>query len=261
MRVLITGCSTGIGRAVAAEMKTRGHDVVATARRVESLANLDVSLALPLDVTNPVSVAAAVTAAGDVDVLVNNAGIAVYGPLENLPVDSIRRAFDTNTLGTLALMQAVVPGMRRRRSGVVVNVSSVAGRFAPALSGVYSATKFAVEALSEALRAEVRPFGIRVHLIEPGVISSNIQESMQVIPGDDDYADLISQWRRIENAMTASAPGAELVASAVADTIENPSAPFRRPVGPDAEVSLAARAAMDDEAFESAMRAATGFTW
>ncbi|MGI8756623.1 MAG: SDR family oxidoreductase [Acidimicrobiales bacterium] len=261
MRVLITGCSTGIGRAAARELHARGHDVVATARRTEALEDLGAALALPLDVTEPESIRSAVRQAGNLDALVNNAGIAVYGPLESIPLEDVRRTFETNTFGALAMMQAVVPTFRQRRSGVVVNVSSVAGRFAPALSGIYSASKFALEAMSEALRAEVRRFGVRVHLIEPGVVSSHIQSSMQVVGGDKDYEELLAQWHRIEDAMTAAAPAAELVASAIADTIEDPSAPFRQPVGPDAEASLAARSAMDDETFESTMRAATGFTW
>ena len=158
-RALITGCSSGFGRATAIELKARGHEVVATARRPETLDDLDVDARLALDVTDDASVAAAVAAAGQVDALVNNAGINVAGPVEKVPVDEVRRLFETNVFGALRMTQAVLPQMRARRGGTIVNVSSINGRVAQPLAGFYAATKFALEAMSEALHFEAGHFG------------------------------------------------------------------------------------------------------
>ncbi|HEX4777668.1 MAG TPA: SDR family oxidoreductase, partial [Acidimicrobiia bacterium] len=165
MRILITGCSTGIGRASAVELTKRGHAVVATARRPETIEELDVDTRLTLDVVDDESVRAAVAAAGDLDVLVNNAGYGIVGPVERLPLDEVRRMIETNVFGAWRMIQAVVPGMRARGSGVVVNVSSLAGRVSSPLNGGYSGSKYALEAMSEALHYEVGHFGIRVVLV------------------------------------------------------------------------------------------------
>jgi len=127
-RTLITGCSTGIGRATAVELMKRGHEVVATARRPEVLDDLDVTARLALDVTSDASVAAAVAAAGEIDVLVNNAGIGVCGPVEQVPIAQAQAMFETNVWGAARMVQALAPGMRARSRGAVVNVTSLAGR-------------------------------------------------------------------------------------------------------------------------------------
>src|ERR1700681_4619640 len=171
-RALITGCSTGIGRATAIELSARGYDVVATARRGETLDDLKVALALELDVDDERSVASAVRAAGPIDVLVNNAGFGVEGAIEKVPLDEVRRMFETNFFGAARMIQALVPGMRERGGGAVVNVTSTAGIAAPPLGGYYAASKFALEALSEALHLEIGHFGVRVLVIEPGVIET-----------------------------------------------------------------------------------------
>src|SRR4051794_17931133 len=155
MRVLITGCSTGIGRAAAEELTSRGHHVIATARRPETLADLDVAERLALDVDSDDSVAAALAAAGEFDVLVNNAGFGVGGPVEKVPLAEVRRMFETNVFGAVRMMQGVLPAMRERGQGTVVNVTSVAGVAVSPLSAFYSATKFALEAITEAARLEL----------------------------------------------------------------------------------------------------------
>src|SRR5204862_1181362 len=137
---LITGCSTGIGRATAVELMKRGHEVVATARRPEVLEDLDVTLRLALDVTSDASVAAAVAAAGEIDVLVNNAGIGVGGPVECVPIDRAQAMFDTNVWGPARMVQALAPGMRARNRGAIVNVTSLAGRAVGPLNGFYAAS-------------------------------------------------------------------------------------------------------------------------
>jgi NAD(P)-dependent dehydrogenase (short-subunit alcohol dehydrogenase family) len=175
-RALVTGCSTGIGRATAVELTKRGHEVVATARRPEVLDDLDVAQRLALDVMSDASVAAAVAEAGEIDVLVNNAGVSVGGPVEWVPVADAQRMFDTNLWGAVRMAQALVPGMRARSRGWIVNVSSTMGRVVAPFGGFYAASKWALEALSEAMDNELRHFGIRTIVIEPGYVDTPILE-------------------------------------------------------------------------------------
>jgi len=176
--VLITGCSSGIGRAAALSLHQAGFTVYATARRIEALTELsDRGLrTLALDVTDEQSMTTAVAAveadAGAVAVLVNNAGYGLYGPVEQLPMAEIRRQFETNFFGLVRLTQLVLPGMRRRGRGRIVNVSSMGGRITLPGGAFYHASKYAVEALSDALRMEVAQFGIDVVLIEPGPVKT-----------------------------------------------------------------------------------------
>src|SRR5215470_7080238 len=176
--VLITGCSSGIGRAAAISLHDAGLTVYATARRVDSMAGLASRgiHTLALDVTNEASMIEAVTAveaaAGAVAVLVNNAGYGLYGPVEQLPMDEIRRQFETNFFGLVRLTQLVLPGMRKRGKGRILNVSSMGGRITLPGGAFYHASKYAVEALSDALRMEVAQFGIDVVLIEPGPVKT-----------------------------------------------------------------------------------------
>jgi len=262
-RVLITGCSSGFGRATAVELKKRGYEVVATARRPGALDDLDVDERLALDVTDDASVAAAVAAAGPLDVLVNNAGIGVGGPVELVPMAEVRRLFETNFFGALRMMQAVLPGMRARGAGTIVNVSSVSGKVSAPLSGFYAASKYALEAVSEALHIEVGHFGIRVVVIEPGFFKTNISESGVDFGVDGPpYDELAAATSVIEERLgRGEAPGPEVVAAAIADALESPGAPWRVPVGTDAEMVLGARAALDDAAFEKSMREVLGLEW
>ena len=176
--VLITGCSSGIGRAAAISLHAAGLTVYATARQVDSLAGLARQgiRTLALDVTDEASMTAAVAAiedaAGPVGVLVNNAGYGLYGPVEQLPMDEIRRQFETNFFGLVRLTQLVLPGMRRRGRGRILNVSSMGGRITLPGGAFYHASKYAVEGLSDALRMEVAQFGIDVVLIEPGPVKT-----------------------------------------------------------------------------------------
>jgi len=262
-RALITGCSTGFGRATAVELKKRGYEVVATARRPETIADIDADAHLALDVTDDTSVADAVAAAGTIDVLVNNAGVGTGGPIELVPMPEVRRVFNTNTFGPLRMMQAVLPQMRGRRSGTIVNVSSVSGRVSAPLAGVYAASKYALEALSEALHIEGGHFGIRTIVIEPGFFKTNISESHHDFGVDaPPYDELNETMGRLEAELGRdAAPGPEVVATAIADAIESSAAAWRVPVGTDAEMVLGARAAMDDVAFEAAMREVLKLDW
>jgi short-subunit dehydrogenase len=263
-RVLITGCSTGIGRAAAIELTKRGHDVIATARKVETLDDLDVAARLPLDVTDDSSVAAAIAGAGEVDVLVNNAGFGVVGPVEMVPLAEGQRQMETNFFGTVRMIQAVLPGMRARGSGTIVNVSSIAGRVAPPLDGFYGGSKFAVEGMSEALHYEVQHFGIHVRIVEPGVFATGFADNAATYGTDAaPYDELERQWEAARGKLIGDGdtPGPEGVAAVIAEAIESDKRRLRWPVGDDAEMVVAARSSMDDEAFEDSMRGVLGLTW
>ena len=257
-RVLITGCSTGIGRATATHLAASGHDVIATARRVDALDGLDVAMSLALDVTDPGSVAAVVDAAGDVDVLVNNAGILALGPVESFPLAEMRRLYETNVFGAVSMIQAFAPAMRARGHGTIVNVSSVAGRVVPPLMGAYSSTKFALEALSEAAALELGRFGVRVRVIQPGAVSSGALDDPEVHLGSD------GTYAPLAGGGPGSDPASMITPLAVAEAIEEAIAAdgpvLRWPVGPGAGL-LEARRAMDDETFAATFRARVAPDW
>ena len=200
--VLITGCSTGIGHATAERFAARGWTVYASARQVSALEDLAAEgcRVLSVDVTDEDSMRLAVSRvideAGRIDVLVNNAGYGLYGPLEEVPMTEIRRQFETNVFGLIRLSQLVLPAMRSQRRGTIVNVSSIGGRLVLPGGGPYHASKHAVEAVSDALRVEVAQFGIRVVVIEPGPVrtpwaegaASSIAQSAAPLDGTDPYA-------------------------------------------------------------------------
>src|SRR5213080_15576 len=181
--VLITGCSTGIGRATAEQLAARGWTVYATARRPESIRDLAGRgcKTLALDVCDEASIRAAAEtverAVGAVGVLVNNAGYGQEGAFEEVPMAEVRRQFETNVFGLVRLTQLVLPGMRRQGWGRIVNLSSMGGRLTLPGGAFYHATKYAVEALSDALRFEVRPFGVDVIVIEPGPIKTRFGDT------------------------------------------------------------------------------------
>ncbi len=181
--VLVTGCSTGLGRALAMAFREAGCRVVATARRPESLdlAPEDDLLPLALDVTDADSIVAAIAAAEawgpGVDVLVNNAGAGLIGPVAELAPEDLRRQLETNVVGPVELTRAVVPGMARRGSGLIVNIGSVSGLTTTPFAGAYCASKAALHALSEAARLELGRFGIRVVVVQPGAVASRFAAS------------------------------------------------------------------------------------
>jgi NAD(P)-dependent dehydrogenase (short-subunit alcohol dehydrogenase family) len=181
--ILITGCSSGIGAALAGEFHERGHRVYATARRPESLAALAARgiRTLALDVTNADSIAAAAAAlaqeTGRLDMLVNNAGYGLFGAVVDLSADELRRQFDTNVIAPVQMARAFLPLMLPQRRGRIVNVGSVSGIFTTPFAGAYCASKAALHALSDAMRMELAPFGIEVIMIQPGAVASNIGET------------------------------------------------------------------------------------
>jgi NAD(P)-dependent dehydrogenase (short-subunit alcohol dehydrogenase family) len=262
-RVLITGCSTGIGRATAIELTKRGHDVVATARRPETLDDLDVAARLALDVDDDASVRAAVAAAGELDALVNNAGFGVSGPVEQVTVEHARSIMETNFFGAVRMIQAVLPQLRDRSAGTIVNVTSLAGRVAPPLGGFYAASKYALEALSESLHYEVGHFGIKVRIVEPGIFSTAFQGKEYGFEITPPYDELEREWEKVRGVLTGGEEpsGPEPVAAVIADALESDEAKLRWPVGADAEMILAVRATSTDEEFEATMRGTLDLQW
>jgi NAD(P)-dependent dehydrogenase (short-subunit alcohol dehydrogenase family) len=265
MRVLVTGCSTGIGRATATELAKRGHSVVATARKPETLADLDVADRIALDVDSDASVASALAAAGELDVLVNNAGFGIGGPVEKVPLGEVRRMFETNVFGAVRMMQAVLPAMRERGSGTVVNVTSVAGVAASPLSGFYSATKFALEAISEAARLEVGHWGVRVLTVEPGFIATAFGNN-STNHGEDEppYDELAKLWTEAEGVITGNngePQTADLVANVIVGAIESSDTKRFWPAGADAEMIIGARESLGYDTFEATMREMLKLDW
>lgn len=260
--MLITGAARAIGRATAEELAARGHQVVATARDPGLLTDLAVAQVLALDVGDPVSIASALAAAGDLDAVVNNAGVTGSGPMEDFPIERLQAVLDTNAVGPLRVIQPLLPTWRARGRGVVVNVSSVQGRVAPPLEGAYAASKHALEALSEVLYYELGHFGIRVVLIEPGYVAPGMKHTGEYL-GDPAYTPLREQWAGTDAKVTGPTgrPGPESVARAIADALEDPATPLRVEVGDDARAILALRRTLDDAAFEATMRQLLELDW
>jgi NAD(P)-dependent dehydrogenase (short-subunit alcohol dehydrogenase family) len=268
MGVLITGCSTGIGRATAERLAARGHTVYATARRLEAIADLEARgcRLLELDVTSEDSMRAAVeqveASHGAVSALVNNAGYSQSGVLETVDMDAVRRQFETNVFGLLRMCQLVLPAMRAAGRGRIVNLSSMGGKMTFPGGGVYHATKFSVEALSDVLRFEVGGFGVQVVVIEPGLIRTNFS---QTAIGTIDH-DSESPYAKLQAHVSATTVGAyergitgKLAGEAddVAKVIEK-AITVRRPrprytVTPSAKIILAQRRLLPDRAWDLAM--------
>ena len=271
--VLITGCSSGFGFHTALEFARQGHRVFATMRDVRKGAPLEQTAGqeqldltvLQLDVTDPASVERAVKeateAAGTIDVLVNNAGIELRGPIEEASDADILAQFDTNVLGLVRVTRAVLPAMRERRAGVIVNVSSIAGLVARPFGGFYSASKHAVEAISEALHFELAAFGVRVAIVEPGQFATELGDKALTAEGFDESSPYWPSSERFDVAVRTLVPEGEPadprpVVERIIAVAEDPGAPLRHVVGSDADLILSVRRAGDFENYEQTMRAA-----
>jgi NADP-dependent 3-hydroxy acid dehydrogenase YdfG len=266
--VLITGCSSGIGHATAAHLAAEGRKVYATARRPETIADLAEKgcETLALDVTDEQSMADAVEkvaqAEGAVGVLINTAGYSQSGAVESVPIDQVRRQFETNVFGLLRMCQLVLPGMREQRWGKIVNISSMGGRLTFPGGGIYHATKYAVEALSDALRFEVRGFGVNVILIEPGLILTGFGETASAsvdAGGDGPY----ERFNRHVAKMTEGAysgpmiklgGGPDAVAQTIGKALRSGRPKPRYAVTPSAHLMINQRRFMPDQLWDLMMR-------
>jgi NAD(P)-dependent dehydrogenase (short-subunit alcohol dehydrogenase family) len=247
---LITGCSTGLGRALAEKVLGDGHNAVVTARDSAAVADLvgahaDTALGLALDVTDPAQVINAVKQAeqrfGQIDVLVNNAGYGYRAAIEEGGDDDIRRLFDTNVFGAVAMIKAVLPGMRARHTGTIVNISSIGARACPAGSGYYAATKAALESMTSSLRKEIQPLGLTAMAVEPGGFRTDfagrsLTQSAEAIA---DYAETAGKRRKENENADGKQPGDPArAAAALVEVVASGEAPELLVLGPDALTRL-----------------------
>ncbi|MCX5044906.1 oxidoreductase [Aldersonia sp. NBC_00410] len=252
---LITGCSTGLGRALAEGVLAHGDNAVVTARNATAVKDLtdrypDTALAAALDVTDDTQVSAAVTAAeerfGAVDVLVNNAGYGYRAAVEEGEDGPVQLLFDTHVFGTVRTIKAVLPGMRARRSGTIINISSIGARMSPAGSGYYSAVKAAIEALTLSLRREVGPLGITAMTVEPGAFRTDFAGRSLTQSGTPiaDYAETAGKRRKENDTVHGTQNGDPAkAAAALIKVVESGDAPYLLPLGTDAAVVV--RSALD----------------
>jgi NAD(P)-dependent dehydrogenase (short-subunit alcohol dehydrogenase family) len=243
---LVTGSSTGIGLETALHFARNGYRVYAAARKPEVVQQHPNIVPVKLDVDQDASVRQCVDQvlrdAGAIDVLVNNAGIGVAGAIELVPIERARAMFETNFWGAVRMMQAVLPSMRARRSGAIVNVTSLMGHVTLGGHGFYAATKFALAAVSETLAIEAKPLGIKVAIIEPGVILTPIwSKAESLMPEKHDYQQAMERLGRLFGAQLEGGTPADVVAKAIYDAVQEGGSKLRYPVGPDAEVVAAAR--------------------
>lgn len=261
--ILITGASSGIGKTTAELFADKGWNVIATMRspdQEQDLTGRGNVLVTRLDVTDPATITAAVAEGiktfGKIDALLNNAGYGAYGPLEAFPMDRIRRQFDTNVIGLLEVTKAVLPHMRARGSGVIANVSSIGGQMTFPLGALYHGTKFAVEGISEALHFELEAAGIKVKIIEPGMINTDFGGRSFDMVNDESMTEyqpvvqaLFGAWA---GAQTASEPS--VVADVIWTAVTDDAPRLRYRAGADAEALLDARKAQDDATFIAGLK-------
>ena len=264
--ILITGASSGIGKATARLFHEKGWNVVATMRspdKEQELNELENVLVIRLDVTDESSIATAISAGiekfGQIDVLLNNAGYGAYGPLEVFGVDSIRRQFETNVIGLLATTKALIPHMRGNKSGIIVNISSIGGQMTFPLGTLYHGSKFAVEGLSEALHYELEQFGVKMKIVEPGMIATDFGGRSFDFQNDEsiaEYQPLVAAVFGGMGSMQSSEPivVAEVIWQAITDGTET----LRYRAGPDAIELLNNRKALDDAAFIDGLKTQLG---
>ena len=265
--VLITGCSSGFGELAALTFADHGHRVFATMRTPGKSAVLNARpeiAQLALDVCDAASVnaaiAAAVDAAGPLDIVVNNAGIEVFGPIHLMADDEVQRQMDTNVTGVVRVVRAVVPGMLSNGGGTIVNVGSVAGLVGTPYGGIYAASKHAVEAISEALHFELSQQGIRVRVVEPGQFSTQLGSNgfiAAAMTPDTEEAQRRERFRLAQRSLVNGQPApAQQVADVIYQAATELPGKLRYPVGGDAELIIATKSQMSFEDFDTTMRAA-----
>ena len=264
--ILITGASSGIGKVTAKLFQEKGWNVIATMRTPENeeeLTQLDNVLVTRLDVTDEASIAEAVAAGvakfGQIDVLLNNAGYGAYGPLEVFEMDNIRRQFDTNVIGLLAVTKAVIPHMRANKAGMIVNISSIGGQMTFPLGTLYHGTKFAVEGMSEALHYELEQFGVKVKIVEPGMIATDFGGRSFDFQNDESIAEYQPLVAAVFGGMGEMQPSQPIVvAEVIYEAVTDGTDTLRYHAGADAVQLLTNRKAADDATFIGGLKAQLG---
>lgn len=266
--VLITGASSGIGKATARFFRSKGWNVIATMRSPDAetdLKTLDGVLVTRLDVTDSPSIDAAVSQGlanfGRIDVLVNNAGYGAYGPLEVFSMEQVRRQFDTNVIGLLAVTKALLPHFRAQSSGTIVNISSIGGKMTFPLGTLYHGTKFAVEGLSEALHYELEPIGVKMKIVQPGAIKTDFGGRSFDFANDEsiqEYQETVAAILAAVETMFENAAEPEVAAEVIWNAATDGTDTLRYTAGEDAREYMANRAALDDRAFIAGIKAQLG---
>jgi NAD(P)-dependent dehydrogenase (short-subunit alcohol dehydrogenase family) len=266
--ILITGASTGIGKATATFFHEKGWNVAATMRtpdREQELSKLDNVLVTRLDVTDTASIKAAVAETierfGNIDVLLNNAGYGAYGLLEATPMEKIRRQFDTNVIGLMEVTKAVLPHFRANRDGVIINVSSIGGKMTFPLGTLYHGSKFAVEGLSEALHFELETIGVKVKIVEPGMIKTDFSGRSFDFTNDEsltEYQALVSKFTSAMNSYGGTSSEPIVVAKVFYDAATDGTNQLRYTAGDDAAQFVAQRKAATDEEFNAGLKQQLG---
>ncbi|MGK0365793.1 MAG: NADP-dependent 3-hydroxy acid dehydrogenase YdfG [Saprospiraceae bacterium] len=262
--ILITGASSGIGKATAQLFQAKGWNVIATMRtpeKEEELTQLDNILVARLDVLDLASIDNTIKAGiekfGKIDVLVNNAGYGAYGPLEAFKRESIVRQFNTNVIGLMDVTRAMLPHFRQNKDGVIINVSSIGGKITFPLGALYHGTKFAVEGISEALRFEMESIGVKVKLVEPGMIATDFGGRSFDFQNDEsmvEYQPVVGAVFKGFQAAGSNASPASLVAEVIHTAATDGKSTLRYRAGADAEYLLDNRKKMDDEEFTGMMK-------
>jgi NAD(P)-dependent dehydrogenase (short-subunit alcohol dehydrogenase family) len=264
--ILVTGASSGIGKATAKFFQEKGWNVVATMRKPEEekeLKMLKNVLVTRMDVTDPESIRNAVQSGiaqfGKIDVLLNNAGYGAYGPLEATPMEKVERQFDTNVIGLLATTKAILPHFRGNKNGVIINIASIGGKITYPLGTLYHGTKFAVEGLSEALHYEMEAIGVKVKIIEPGMVATDFGGRSFDFSNDEsiaEYQELIQAVFAGFGAANQGASTPETIAEVIYRAATDETSQLRYPAGKDAEFMVAKRKAESDEVFLNGIKAA-----
>ena len=271
--MLITGASSGIGKATALHLAGLGHKVIGTSRSLERLdaltregeGNGQKIIPLELDINSDDAVSSVlpdvVGEHGPIDVLVNNAGYGLWGPVESLTIDELKQQFETNFFAAVRMIQALVPDMVERRAGTIINISSVLGRMGTPFNGAYVASKFALEGLSESLRTELSPFGVRVALVEPGLFHTEFQSNMvrgaNADSPDLSYAPYIERYNRRHDRFERFGGDPIKVAKLIHKIIESDDPPFRNPVGMDARMGILGTRILPEKIYWPLMTKAT----
>ncbi len=261
--ILITGASSGFGKLAAKQLIKKGYTVYGAARRIGQMQDL-VDLgghAIEMDVTNDESVKEGVAQItkdqGKIDVLINNAGYAQYGIVETTDLEHAKRQYEVNVFGLVRVSQAVLPHMRKQMSGQIINLSSVAGKVSFPMAGWYASSKYAVEAISDAMRAEVKGFGIKVVIVEPGTFKTGFDDvavdELEKLANDKVYGDKIKSFKNRFSEMYQKAPTPEPVINVLEKAITSKKPKTRYKVGMDSKMAIMMKGLLSDKAFDNVM--------